>query len=169
MDLSAPQMLEKALARYVRIHLRMEKSDEQIEAVANAVIGCAIEVHRVLGPGLLESIYQECLVIELRRNQLPVEIERRIPFDFKGQRVRNRLKIDLLVDNCVIVELKAIERLLPVHSAQVITYLKLTGFPIGLLMNFNAETLKAGLKRLDHPDRFPRKFLKRMPSGLLCF
>ena len=83
--------------------------------------------------------------------------ERRIPFDFKGQRIKTRLKLDLLVEDCIIVELKAVERLHPIHSAQVITYLKLTGFPIGLQMNFNAPTLKAGLKRLDHPDRYKLK------------
>jgi GxxExxY protein len=135
----------------------MAKSDEESEALSEIVIGCAIEVHRVLGPGLLESVYQECMVIELKRHQLPVAIERRIPFDFKGQRIKSRLKLDLLVDDCIIVELKAVERLHPIHSAQVITYLKITGFPIGLLMNFNAPTLKAGLKRLDHPDRYRKK------------
>jgi GxxExxY protein len=135
----------------------MAKSNEEAEALCKTVIGCAIEVHRVLGPGLLESVYQECMVLEMKRQPLRLESERRIPFDFKGQRIKSRLKLDLLVDDCIIVELKAVERLHPIHSAQVITYLKLTGFPIGLLMNFNAPTLKAGLKRLDHPDRYKKK------------
>lgn len=147
----------------------MAMSDVDIEAIANAVIGCAIEVHRTLGPGLLESIYQECLVIELKRAGIAVGIERRIAFDYKGQRVKRKLKIDLLVAGCIIVELKAVERLMPIHSAQVITYLKLTGFPIGFLMNFNAETLKAGLKRLDHPDRFRKKPWRSVPSDLPSF
>jgi GxxExxY protein len=137
----------------------MEKSDAEIEALTNAVIGGGIEVHRELGPGLLESIYQECLVIVLRKAGIPIEVEKLIPFDFKGHRLKTRLKIDLLVGGCIIVELKAVDRLHPIHSAQVITYLKLTGFPVGLLMNFNATTLKAGLKRLDHPARFLKKFL----------
>jgi GxxExxY protein len=137
----------------------MAKSDEEAEVLSEKVIGCAIEVHRVLGPGLLESVYQECMILELRREHLRLESERRIPFDFKGERIKSKLKLDLLVDDCIVVELKAVERLHPIHSAQVITYLKLTGFPIGLLMNFNEPTLKAGLKRLDHPDRYKKKTL----------
>jgi GxxExxY protein len=93
------------------------------------------------------------MVIEMRREHLLVESERYVPLDFRGHRVNSRLKLDLLVEGCVVVEIKAVKRLHPVHLAQVVTYLKLTGFPAGLLMNFNATTLKAGLKRLDHPDR----------------
>ena len=97
------------------------------------------------------------MIIEMGREHLRVESERHIPLDYKGQHISGWLKLDLLVDGCVIVESKAVERLHPVHSAQVITYLKLTGCPAGLLMNFNATTLKAGLKRLDHPDRYVKK------------
>ena len=93
-------------------------------------------------------------------SRLAVEIERQVPFDYKGQRIRTKLKVDLLVEKCVIVELKAVESVHPVHKAQVITYLKLTGCPAGLLMNFNATTLHAGLHRLDHPDRYARKHPK---------
>ena len=118
---------------------------------------CAIEVHRTLGPGLLESVYRECMILELRRQNLRVESERQILFDYKGERIKSRLKLDLVVEGCIIVELKAVERLHPIHQAQVITCLKLTGLPAGLLMNFNAPTLKAGLKRLDHPDRYMKK------------
>jgi len=121
------------------------------------MIGCAIEVHRILGPGLLESVYRECLIIEMRRQGLHVEVERHLHFDYKGHRIGGALKLDLLVNDCVVVELKAVERLHPVHSAQVITYLKISGHPAGLLMNFNATTLKAGLKRLDHPDLYVSK------------
>jgi len=130
--------------------------DSIIDDLAEKVIGCAIEVHRTLGPGLLESVYHECMLLELRRLNIPVQSERRVPFDYKGQRIKSRLKLDLVVDNMIIVELKAVERLHPIHSAQVITYLKLTGLPAGLLMNFNETTLKAGLKRLDHPDRYAK-------------
>jgi GxxExxY protein len=129
----------------------------QIEELTEKIIGCAIEVHRVLGPGLLESVYRECMTIEMRREHLCVDSERHVPLDYKGLRIGGRLKLDLLVDNCVVVELKAVERLHPIHSAQVITYLKLTGYPAGLLMNFNSTTLRAGLKRLDHPDRYVKK------------
>ena len=99
-------------------------------------------------------MYRECLVIELRRQHLHVDVERHVPLDYKGQRSSGALNLDLLVERCVVVELKAVERLHPVHLAQVITYLKLTGYPAGLLMNFNSITLKSGLKRLNHPDRF---------------
>jgi GxxExxY protein len=97
------------------------------------------------------------MIIELRRQGLDVESERHLPFDYKGQRIGGGLKLDLLVNDCIVVELKAVERLHPVHSAQVITYLKISRHPAGLLMNFNATTLKAGLKRLDHPDRYVMK------------
>lgn len=129
----------------------------EVEELTEKIIGCAIEVHRILGPGLLESVYRECLIIELRRQGLRVDSERHLPFDYKGQCIGGGLKLDLLVNDCVVVELKAVERLHPIHSAQVITYLKISGYPAGLLMNFNATTLKAGLRRLDHPDRYVMK------------
>jgi GxxExxY protein len=128
-----------------------------IEDLTEKVIGCAIEVHRILGPGLLESVYRECMVIEMRREHLRVDSERHVPLDYKGHRISSPLKLDLLVDDCVVVELKAVERLHAIHLAQVITYLKLTGYPAGLLMNFNMATLRAGLRRLDHPDRYVKK------------
>jgi GxxExxY protein len=131
-----------------------------LEETTQRIIGCAIEVHRFLGPGLLESVYRECMVIELRRAGLRVESERQIVIAYKGERVGGGLRIDLLVNGCIVVEIKAVDRLHPVHSAQVITYLKISGFPIGLLMNFNSTTLKAGLKRLDHPDRFLKRTLQ---------
>jgi GxxExxY protein len=99
-------------------------------------------------------VYRECLIIELRRKDLRVDSERRLSFDYKGQRISGGLKMDLLVNDCVVVELKAVERLHPIHSAQVITYPKISGYPAGLLMNFNSTTLRAGLKRLDHPYRY---------------
>jgi GxxExxY protein len=129
----------------------------EVEELTEKIIGCAIEVHRVLGPGLLESVYRECMIIEIRRVHLRVECERHVPLDYKGQRISSRLKLDLLVNGCVVVELKAVERLHPIHLAQVIIYLKLSGYPAGLLMNFNATTLRAGLKRLDHPDWYVKK------------
>ena len=129
----------------------------QIELLTERIIGCAIAVHRTLGPGLLESVYRDCLIIELRAENLRVEHERRVRLDYKGQRVTGNLTLDLLVEDSVIIEVKAVERLHPVHQAQVITYLKLTGCPAGLLMNFNMTSLRAGLKRLDHPDRYVRK------------
>ena len=135
----------------------MTTTPAEVEALTGKIIGCAIEVHRILGPGLLESVYRECMIIELRRAHLHVNSERHVPIDYKGHRIGGALKLDLLVNGCIVVELKAVERLHPIHLAQVITYLKLTGYPAGLLMNFNATTLKAGLRRLDHPDRHVKK------------
>jgi GxxExxY protein len=135
----------------------MELRDDTINRLTEQVIGCAIEVHRELGPGLLESVYRECLAMELDAHALGFESERHIPIDYKGQRVRGALKLDLLVEGCLVVELKTVEALHPVHLAQVMTYLKLTGHPAGLLMNFNVTSLRAGLRRLDHPDRYRKK------------
>lgn len=135
----------------------MDMTDDQIEVLTETIIGGAIEVHKTLGPGLLEAVYRECLILELRGRSLDFEIERHVPLDYKGQRIRARFTVDLLVEKCVIVELKAVESVHPVHKAQVITYLKLTGCPAGLLMNFNATTLHAGLHRLDHPERYAKK------------
>ena len=135
----------------------MDTIENPINALTEQVIGSAIEVHRHLGPGLLESIYRECLMMELSGTHLRFESERFVPIDYKGRRVRGGLKLDLLVEGCLVVELKAIEALHPVHSAQVLTYLRLTGYPAGLLMNFNVTSLRAGLRRLDHPDKYVKK------------
>jgi GxxExxY protein len=128
-----------------------------LEGLTQRIIQCAIEVHRVLGPGLLESVYKECLIDELGRTGLTVEVEKAVPITYKDKRIGTNLILDILVDGQVIVELKAVESLHPVYEAQVITYLKLTGCPAGLLMNFNAVLLKDGLRRLDHPTRYAKK------------
>lgn len=133
------------------------RSDAEIEVLTEKIIGCAIEVHKTLGPGLLESVYRECLTLELLAHGLKLERGRPVPLEYKGEPIQNKFILDLLVEDCIVVELKAVERLHPIHQAQVITYLKLTGCPAGLLMNFNDVTLKAGLKRLDHPDRYKAK------------
>jgi GxxExxY protein len=129
------------------------------EPLTNKIIACGIEVHRTLGPGLLESVYQECMVLELKGANLHVESDRRVPIEYKSHKIRSELKLDLLVGGCVVVELKAVERLHPVYLAQVITYLKLTGCPAGLLMNFNSVSLKSGLRRLDHPELYKQKHI----------
>lgn len=130
---------------------------DAIERTVNKIIGCAIEVHRNLGPGLLESVYRECLLIELIASSLRVECERRMPLSYKGHKIGSVLKLDLLVESCIVVELKAIDQIHPIHLAQVITYLKLSGCPVGLLLNFNATSLRAGLRRLEHPDRYKNR------------
>ena len=131
----------------------MEAVEQDIDILAEQVIGHAIEVHRALGPGLLESVYRVCLLIELRAAGLRVEEEKRVPIEYKGRRIPDAFKIDVLVEGRLVLELKAVERLHPVFEAQAITYLKLTGCPAGLILNFNAETLKGGLRRVNHPDR----------------
>jgi GxxExxY protein len=112
------------------------------------IIGAAIEVHRVVGPGLLESIYEECLARELEMGGLRFERQRPIPIEYKGQRVAVDLKVDLWVEHQVIVELKAVEKLLPIHEAQLLTYLRLTNTSVGLLINFHVPALKDGVKRM---------------------
>lgn len=135
----------------------MNQTRAEVDTVTERVIGCAIEVHRTLGPGLLESVYHECLRIELATCHVKFETDRHVPLSYKGHRIHSELRLDLVVEESVVVELKSVERFHPVHVAQVITYLKLTGCQAGLLMNFNATTLPAGLKRVDHPDRYVKK------------
>jgi len=113
----------------------------------DGIIGGAIEVHRTLGPGLLESVYEECLAVELGLRGLRCERQRAVPLQYKGRQLGVDLKIDLLVNDRVVVELKAVEKLLPIHEAQIITYLRLTGKPLGLLINFNVPLLKDGIRR----------------------
>ena len=116
--------------------------------LTEVIIGSAIEVHREIGPGLLESVYEECLAVELESRGIPFTRQFVVPLEYKKRRLRLDLKIDLLVDQRVVVELKAVEKLLPVHEAQLITYLRLTNRTVGLLINFNVPLLKNGLKRL---------------------
>ena len=111
------------------------------------VIGCAIEVHRELGPGLLESTYEQCLAAELSRLQIPFQIQVDLPINYKGMPLSCGYRIDLLIDNQLIVELKSIEQLLKIHEAQILTYMKLAKVNLGLLMNFNVPILKRGIKR----------------------
>lgn len=113
-----------------------------------AIIGACIEVHRHLGPGLLESTYAACLARELTLRDLPFRRQVDIPVDYKGVRIDCGYRVDFIVDERVILELKAVERISPIHEAQTLTYLKLTAFPVALIVNFNAVTLKQGLRRL---------------------
>jgi GxxExxY protein len=133
-----------------------------VDALTEKVIACAIAVHREVGPGLLESVYRDCLLHELISHGLHVERERRMPIEYRGQRINTHLKIDLVVEQSVVVEVKAVEQLHPLHQAQVITYLKLSGYPAGLLINFNTPTLRASLRRLNHPDRYATKTIARI-------
>ena len=112
------------------------------------VIGAAIEVHRILGPGLLESAYEECLCRELELRNLPFHRQEALPVLYKGVEIDCGYRLDVVVDNEVILELKSCSSLEPIHEAQLLTYLRLTGIKVGLLINFNVPTLRDGIKRL---------------------
>ena len=116
--------------------------------LSNIIIGCAIEVHRQLGPGLLESAYKTCLYYELIQKGLNVNIEKPMPIIYKEVKLDHGYRIDLLVDNKVVIEIKTVEALNDVHTAQVLTYLKLGNYKLGLLLNFNVGILKNGIKRI---------------------
>jgi len=117
------------------------------DELSNLIIGAAIEVHREVGPGLLESVYEECMVLELGSRGIPFERQKEIPLCYKGNQIESNLRLDLLVDHLVIVELKAVEAVLPIHEAQLLTYLKMTGCKLGLILNFNVRMLKDGIHR----------------------
>jgi len=123
------------------------KVSEELDRLARAVIGAAIEVHKELGPGLLESVYEQALCVELSLRGIPFAHQVVVPVRYKGQIVGEG-RLDMLVSEELIVELKAIDALAPIHTAQLLTYLKVTGHRLGLLINFNVPVLKQGIKRL---------------------
>jgi len=114
------------------------------------VIAAAIEVHKILGPGLLESTYEECLCRELGLRNISFERQKELPIEYKGLRLDCGYRLDIIVEGRLILELKACEVLLPIHQAQLLTYLKLTGLKVGLLINFNVPILKNGIKRISN-------------------
>lgn len=116
--------------------------------LSGGVIGAAIEVHRLLGPGLLESAYELALERELVLRGLPAERQKPVPLEYKGLALGEGFRLDLLIGNCLIVEIKAVDHLLPIHEAQLLTYLRLSGTRFGLLINFNEKILKAGIRRV---------------------
>jgi GxxExxY protein len=119
----------------------------EFDILSKKIIGCAIEVHRILGPGLLESAYEECLCYELGKNNLIVDRQKGVPIKYKEIRLDYGYRLDLLVEKEIIVELKAVDYILPVHYAQVLTYLRFAKVKTGLLINFNETVLKNGIKR----------------------
>ena len=128
-----------------------------VDGITDQIIGAAIEVHRETGPGLLESVYEECLCYELSRLKINFRRQVALPVSNKGIKLDCGYKMDLLVEDAVIVELKSAEQLLPVHSAQPLTYLKLAGKQVGLLMNFNEPVLRRWLRRLVNDFSEPRR------------
>ncbi len=116
--------------------------------LSGEIIGAAIEVHRLLGPGLLESLYEEALVVELELRNIKVARQLEVPVDYKGHRLQNRLRLDLLIGDLIIVEVKSVEKILPVHEAQLLGYLRMTHKELGLLINFNSTTIGKSVRRI---------------------
>lgn len=123
---------------------------ERTEDVARPTLDAAFCVHRALGPGLLESVYEACLCHELSKRQLKIVYQEKLPVTYDGVRLETGLRPDVLVEDCLIVEIKAVERMIPLYDAQLLTYLKLTGYRLGFLINFNVPLLKDGIKRIVH-------------------
>ena len=119
----------------------------EFDPLSNQVIGCAIEVHRELGPGLLESTYEQCLAYELRQRGIDFKLQQALPVQYKGLRLDCGYRVDVLVQDTLILELKSVDVIMGIHQAQLLTYMKLSGIKIGLLMNFNVSNLKSGIKR----------------------
>ena len=133
-----------------------EKRSREDEILIDQVIGAAIAVHEALGPGFVEAIYGKSLAIELSTQAIPFIEEQPIAVHYRGESV-GAGRLDFLVHNRLIVELKSVESLLPIHTAQVISYLKITNLPFGLLINFNVPILKQGLRRVTHPRLYRKK------------
>jgi GxxExxY protein len=136
----------------------------ELDRLTQLIIGAAIEVHRQMGPGLMESVYEECLCYELSHLGLRFERQSHLPILYKGMKLASGFKMDFLVEDAVVLELKTVDHILPVHCAQLLTYLKLSGKRVGLLLNFNEPILKKGLKRLVNQFQDPTK--APVPSAL---
>ena len=121
---------------------------EELDKITQAIIGAAIQVHQTLGPGLLESAYEACLAFELVELGYKIEKEKPLPLVYKTMELDCAYRLDLLVEDKVIVEVKAVDQLMPIHQAQALSYLKLSGCKIGLLINFNVKLLKTGIQRI---------------------
>ncbi len=124
-----------------------------IDELTSTIISAAIEVHRTLGPGLLESAYERCLCRELELRVIPFVKQKPIPVEYKGVSLECGYRIDICVADCVVVEVKAVGELLKIHDAQLLTYLRLTGMSVGLLLNFNVPLMKDGIRRIVHNHR----------------
>jgi GxxExxY protein len=131
----------------------MEEKD-RLDSITRRIIGAAIEVHRRLGPGLLESAYGTCLAFELRQMDLKIEEQKALPVIYRDVKLDCGYRLDLVVEDSVVVEIKAVDQLAPIHDAQLLSYLRLSGKRVGLLINFHVRVLKNGLKRIvnDFPD-----------------
>ena len=127
---------------------RVREVTQSLDELSHQVIGAAIAVHTELGAGLLESAYEHCLCYELNKRGLKVESQLTLPIHYDGQKIDAGYRIDLMVEDTIIIELKTVERLLPIHTAQLLSYLKMSDKKLGLLINFNVTSLKNGIKRV---------------------
>ncbi len=128
--------------------MKFKPIPDELNRFGTKIVDAAYQVHKELGPGLLESVYEECLVREFEENNLSVKRQISVPLFYRGKALDSQLRIDLLVENTVIVELKAVESLLPIHESQLLTYLRLTKKRLGYLINFNVPVIKSGIKRM---------------------
>lgn len=122
-----------------------QRPDDDLSRI---VVDTAFKIHKALGPGLLENAYEQCLAHELRKRGLNVECQKLIPITYEDLRIENALRLDMVVEGSLVIELKSLERILPVHTAQMLTYLKMSGIKTGLLINFNSLLIKDGIKRI---------------------
>lgn len=123
-----------------------------VDQVTYKIIGCSFTIHKALGPGLLESAYLSCFSHELRREGLTVEMEKHLPLIYNGIRTKKGFRVDLLVENCVVVEVKAQKQIHPIEESQINTYLRLLNLKIGLILNFNVRWMKDGIRRIINPN-----------------
>ncbi|HUP80943.1 MAG TPA: GxxExxY protein [Pirellula sp.] len=126
----------------------MHRNFEKADRLSREAIGAAIEVHRILGPGLLESIYEKCLLREFELRRIPVLNQEHVRIEYKGVVFTEQLKFDLLVDSVLLLELKAVQEILPIHKAQLLSYMKLLDIPLGLVLNFHEMKLTDGVSRM---------------------
>ena len=139
------------------MHCKFKKADDY----SSQVIGAAIEVHRLKGPGLIESIYEKCLMRELTLRGISIKNQLQVPIEYKGYCFEEKLKLDIIVDDCLLLELKAVENILPIHKAQLLSYMRLLDIPVGLLLNFHEIRMKDGIFRMMLPNANKEKLEQR--------
>lgn len=127
--------------------MQENSSITELNPLTNKIVDCVFQVHKTLGAGLLESVYQEALTIELKNKNIPFKTECAFPLEYKGEILKSSFRLDMIIDDSIILELKAVEKILPVHEAQILSYLKLTNKKLGFLINFNVPLIKQGIKR----------------------
>ena len=121
---------------------------DRLDAIGKEIVDSAYHVHKQMGPGLIESVYEECIIYHLRKKGMHVDTQRQVPIHFDGVQLKNRLRLDVLVENSVIIENKAVEKMKKLYEAQLMTYLRLSGLRLGYLINYNVQLIKNGIRRI---------------------